>query len=233
MVTGLLLLGGLMIGGAHACAATELSLSAATAQYAVADRALNQAWKTLGQTVTGEPFKTIRTQQRSWIAYRDLMATVGAGYARDAIVPQCADVIAQKSEITQSRTRWLKARASADVSPWQGRFDDSFGGDLLLYQSKGLVVFELSVVRSEAYHTGEISGIVRVNGDQAVYRTETMDGQLAEVKLHRRGQMIEVETENTASFGGMRAYFSGGYGRAAELTAEQRKRLAESLPGAD
>jgi uncharacterized protein YecT (DUF1311 family) len=234
-----------LLQGAVECDQNPKALAANKAAFAKADARLNNTWKIVRAKLAKDQFKALQDRQRYWPEYRDIMSATSAASrpaeAKETL--QCADFYRVQTDITNRREKFLQAQiASVPAEPgaaWTGRFDDSVGGVLLAYSAKDGIHFSIDVVRSEGYHTGMIAGVAKLEGGKAIYRTTTDDYSTDDpndqkpvmITLIRRGNVIEVETENTQNFGGARAYFDSQYARFEALSAGDRKELDQAVAG--
>ncbi len=213
---------------AEPCVSTAVELNSARAQFALADAALNTAWKPLKGQLSASQFAATLKQQRLWLAYRDETAAASASgepFAESATMTQCAAFELARAEMTSARASVLLALGLPATNDWSGVYDDSFGGQVSIDARTDGLHFLINVVRGPAFDIGSIGGIALSKGQKATYRTTTDDFSTeAEddtlpvfVGLTRDGAQLEVVTENAQNFGGMRAYFDGTYVRVRAL----------------
>jgi uncharacterized protein YecT (DUF1311 family)/uncharacterized protein YuzE len=216
------------------CERTPAKLSAAQAKFNAADLQLNTVWKEVKAKLPSAQFQKILTEQRAWPEYRDVQAAVSAASGERVEIAQvrgCAELYDAQAAITESRRKYLAALiapALTDAKFWRGAFSDSFGGAVFIDPRKDGLHFRLDVVRGETFHTGQIGGVAKLTGAQALfitttdnYETEDANDQLSvRVKFTRVGNVLSIETTNAQNFAGARAYFDGNYARVAELNAE-------------
>ncbi|BCU76733.1 lysozyme inhibitor LprI family protein [Luteolibacter sp. LG18] len=208
-------------------------LAKAKAAFAEKDKALNTVFTTLKKELRPDLFVKMQEDQRGWVEYRDYITTgPGTGDATDATPDRWTGA----AELTEARIAWLKAWKKLDQRKgWSGRYSDGRGGLLEIVEKDGHAWFTLSVVRGPSSHTGEIAGQVKVNGSTGWFETKGegekdptwltfLDG------LDYNGS-IRVTEENTGSFHGARAYFSGNYLWLGELTAAEQKQVIEGKDG--
>ena len=213
---------------AEPCVSTAAQLKVAREKFAVADAALNVAWKPLKAKLSAAQFAATLKQQRLWLPYRDEMAAAsaaGEAFVELATMTQCAEFEVYRADITRSRTKVLQALLLPAPSAWSGTYEDSFGGQISIDARADGLHFMINVVRSSAFHTGRIVGVAQVNGNTALFRTTTEnysteaqdDTQPVLVTLSRAGNQLDVVADNAQNFGGMRAYFDGSYVRVGAL----------------
>ncbi len=236
----LLLFSGFSTLCAEPCVSTPAALNSAREKFALADAALNAAWKPLKAKLSATQFAATLKEQRLWLAYRDETAAASAAgepFVEVETMTQCAEFALSRAEITVSRTAVLQALVLPPVSDWSGVYNDSFGGQITIDARSDGLHFLIDVVRSTAYHTGRIVGVAKSKGQIATYRTTTEDfSSEAEdatkpvlVSMTRDGSRLDVVTENTENFGGMRAYFAGMYVRLRALDTADAQGLESAL----
>jgi uncharacterized protein YecT (DUF1311 family) len=217
-----------------ACERAPKKLSVAQAKFKAADQQLNTVWKEVKAKLPSAQFQKMLTEQRAWPEYRDVQAAVSAASGERVEIAQvrgCAELYDAQAEITESRRKYLAALiapALADTKFWRGAFSDSFGGAVFIDPRKDGLHFSLDVVRGETFHTGQIGGVAKLSGQQALFKTSTDNYETDDpndqlpvtVKLTRVGNVLSIETTNAQNFAGARAYFDGNYARVAELSAE-------------
>ncbi len=213
---------------AEPCVSTAAQLTEARKKFAVADAALNVAWKPLKAKLSAGQFAEVLKQQRLWIPYRDEMAAASAAggvpFAEVAAMQQCAEFEIYRADMSYSRTKVLQALVAPANSTWSGVYEDSFGGTISIDARADGLHFMIDVVRSSTFHTGRIVGVARLKGETAIFRSTTEDFSTdAEdtlsvvVTFSRDGSQLAVVAENAQNFGGMRAYFDGSYVRVGGL----------------
>ncbi|MCU0753601.1 MAG: lysozyme inhibitor LprI family protein [Xanthomonadales bacterium] len=220
------------------CRDSNAALTQAAQAFAAADAQLNLAWKAVKPALNATQFKQVLDRQRAWIQYRDVMAATSARGrpSEPADAKGCADFDLARADLSKSRTAYLKGLVKP-LTDWNGSYADGFGGQLLLEESAQGLRFTLNVVRSEAYHTGGLSGIADLNAGSARFETRVPDFESAEenataaaaLTLRRDRVWIVVEGENTSYFHGARAYFDGEYVRVAPLSTADREEIARAI----
>ncbi|MFD0892932.1 DUF1311 domain-containing protein [Luteolibacter ambystomatis] len=225
-LTGFLLAAGML-------AAQAGDLSMAKAAFAEKDKALNAEFAALKKDLRPELFTKLQEDQRGWVEHRDY---VSDGQAHGDKPEQSADRWQSMADMTNSRLAWLKAWRKLDQKKsWSGSYSDGRGGLLEIVEKDGKCWFVMSVVRGPTFHTGEISGQMRVNDSTGWFETKAegedkptwltfLDG------LDYAGS-VRVAEENTGSFHGARAYFQGTYLWTGELSAEEKKNVMEGRIG--
>ncbi|MCU0796351.1 MAG: DUF1311 domain-containing protein [Akkermansiaceae bacterium] len=209
--------------------AFSAELEDAKAAFAKQDKALNAAYAGLKKDLAPEIFAKVQEDQRGWVEYREAISdfqTEGEEKENSAAWFETA------AGMTESRIEWLEAWRKATLREgWEGRYSDGFGGLLEIVEEGGKVHFRLSVVRGPTYHSGEIGGVLRINGGTAWFETQGEDSEdptwLTFLEEHDGSGRITVHGENTSYFHGMRAYFEGSYLWLGKLSAEDRKAVLE------
>ena len=228
MLFAILLLSSFSSAHAAPCVSNAAQLKLARAEFATADAALNVAWKPLKAKLSAAHFAAVLKQQRLWIPYRDAMAAASAAggvpFVEPASMQQCAKFEIYRADISRSRTKVLQALLAPATASWSGVYQDSFGGTISMDARGDGLHFMIDVVRSSAFHTGQIVGVAQVKGDAAIFRTTTddystdaHDTQPVLVTFSRDANQLQLVTENAQNFGGMRAYFDGDYVRVSAL----------------
>ncbi|MGC4016231.1 MAG: DUF1311 domain-containing protein [Luteolibacter sp.] len=225
-LTGILIAAGMLTAQAD-------DLSKAKAAFAEKDKALNAAFAALKKELRPELFAKVQEDQRGWVEYRDYISDAQAHGEKPE---NSADRWQSLADMTDSRIDWLKAWRKLDQrKDWSGNYSDGRGGSLQIAEKDGKCWFALFVVRGPSFHTGEISGQMRVNGATGWFETKAegedkptwltfLDG------LDYSGS-VRVAEENSGSFHGARAYFQGAYLWTGELAAEDKKKVIEGRAG--
>jgi len=206
----------------------QAALDAAIAEFEAAEAALDEAYARAREAMPPSAFERLRLEQREWVAARDVAAEY---YAEVMAGPDVADPRATShfyeylTGATEDRTALLAGLAAYHEDPssqrWEGLWVDGAGGHLAVQElDDGRLRFQLTVVRSPAFHTGWIEGVARRNGGLAVHETtyETAEGEEPVwVFFVRDGPYLRVHTANASHFAGMRAYFDASYVRLRDL----------------
>lgn len=214
------------------------TLKQAQAEFEKADRELNVAWAEVKKRMGADP--ALLEEQKGWVGYRDRIATspMVTGLEGDRWDEKAARKTAEyfqcAAEMTRGRTEWLRGYgAQVNDSDLSGHWADSYGGDLLILHKNGKLTFEIDVVRGPTAHVGSIFGVASWNyplgwfSDKGREKDRAEETNLAFVLENRKLRVIGA---NTSYYHGARAYFDGGYVRVGELTAEEKKALAEGKP---
>jgi len=208
--------------------AAQAALEAAIAAFEAADAALNEAYARAYEAMWPSAFERLRLAQRDWVVSRDVASEF---YAELMAGPGLADLRATshfyeyRTGVTEARTQFITGLAAYYEDPsaqaWEGLWVDGDGGHLAVRELEdGRLRFQLTVVRSPAFHTGWIEGVAPRNGDLAVYETtyESADGEEPVwVFFVRDGPYLRVRTANASYFAGARAYFDADYVRLRDL----------------
>lgn len=203
-------------------------LSNAKARYDTADKRLNEAWKTAKEEAGEKGLTTLQERQRNWLEHRDEMvqritwnAIRAAGEAEDPDSVDFKSVPAYWNQMTYQtvdRTPILLAWSGKNVAAGKaGTYTDSFGGTVVISETKDGLDFEIDVVRTPSFALGNIGGAAKLNGDTATW-TETPEDKEKKPAVVRlkfnADKSLTVETENAESYGGHRAYFDAQYFKA-------------------
>jgi uncharacterized protein YecT (DUF1311 family) len=206
-------------------------LANARARYESADKRLNEAWKQAREETGEKDLPALRERQRIWIQYRDRMAE------RAAIdLSEDKDVKNKEAQLpywqamtkyTASRTPVLRAWSGKSVPPGRsGIYRDSFGGEVTLEEKKDGLHFEISVVRSPAFHTGNLSGTAKPSGESASWTDAPKSEGKKVAKLRFKfnaNRSLTLESEGAEYYHGARARFDGWYFKVAPLKADESK----------
>jgi uncharacterized protein YecT (DUF1311 family) len=183
-----------------------------------ADAILNARYESLRREVSQERFAELRQLQRKWLDYRDFMAKYQPPSEEESKFPleQSVDYWNSMEDLTRTRLEFLRAWLGKEVEPGIiGTYGDFEGGSLVLQQTAEGLEFQLEVVRGRNAHTGEISGVARLEGQKAFFTdAERSSGEPSSGKLTFTfvgKHQVKVEEENTSSYGGTGVYFAGDY----------------------
>ena len=202
--------------------------------YQAIDKELNAAWARARTQLSEKEFLALREIQRSWLSYRDLMASAIAGYGADEKAEHCADYVNAQAVMTRERTQFLQAWPQSSGGSWSGHYQDSFGGSIQLVEQAGVAYFEIGTVRGYGMSNGQIAGFGAVKKiskvSDGVVEFRARDSELGEIiiRLHRQGARLRVETQNAESFHGHNAYFDGDYVRVRGIPDSQRAKIIRS-----
>jgi uncharacterized protein YecT (DUF1311 family) len=217
---------GIMLLGTTPTFAEEeaVKLDQAKHRFALVDTELNKTFEALRKKLGGDEFKNLRGRQRKWIEYRDYMAASQPrqnGFEGDD-PKSSADYWEAMADFTEERTQFL--RASFDTSLPKGitgTYQDSFGGELRLEETKEGVAFSINVVRGPTSHTGGLTGMAMPKGGAAFYKEQLEAGEdrkPCELTFNFvDGHIVKLEGKNTEYYHGARAYFVGTYFKVAKL----------------
>lgn len=190
-----------------------------------------------------ELFLQLRDSERLWIGWRDVFATDYARIARrqpEELEPpeQWPEFWGARTIATEQRTDYLNAWLSSvdDVygflGGWNGTWVDGYGGWIYVRQtSDGEFQFAIEVTRGPSLHLGQVAGTATIAGNVANFET-SVDGldEPARLEFVKRGPIIEVSGSGSIHyFAGARAYFSGDYARAGELSSRETSGLERAL----
>jgi len=199
-------------------------LEQAKIRFAPADAELNKTFEALRKRLGGDESKDLRGRQRKWLDYRDYIAASQPrqnGFEGDDPKSR-PDYWEATADFTEERTRFL--RASFDTSLPKGItgvYQDSFGGELRLEQTKEGVAFSINVVRSPTSHTGGLTGMAMLKRGAAVYKEQLEAGEdLKPCELTFNlvdGHIVKLAGKNTEYYHSARAYFVGTCCKVAKL----------------
>ena len=202
-------------------------LEKAKAEFAKHDRELNKVYQELRRELPAELFKVLRQEQRDWIEYRDYIADWQA-FGKD--LETSTDRWSMRAELTRAQVGWLKMwRLRDQRKGWAGKYNDGHGGILYIIKKGEVHHFGISVVRGPTFHLGDISGVLKIEGEKASFETRAEpDAKLTTLTfspVQDGSGRIQVEGKNTHWYHGARAYFDGQYIWAGELTLQDRKEM--------
>jgi hypothetical protein len=231
---------GMLVALVLAVGAMGDDLAKEKAAFEAADKALNKEWAVLEKKCPEHVWPSIKSEQRSWIEYRDYVAEAAGNLTEEDV-----DFWGSQAEMTRSRIEFLKAWVAMETDgagngDWSGRYSDGYGGTLYLSQDDEGLYFAVDVVRGPTFHLGSLSGKAKVNGMTAFFTDEDRleeEGKEEETWLiFRMGtgedSRIEVNGENTMYYHGARAYFDGKYVKLDDLTDEEEEALSKGeVPG--
>ena len=218
-------------GAAHAA---DQELDRVKAEFANADRELNEQYQLTRKALSESQFDALREEQRDWLRYRDARSNAAVHYEERSTPEgqeQSSVYFWQKmTDLTRQRTEMVKAwRDMRFDKPLTGRYADDYGGSMLLYQDDDKLYFLIEVVRGPTYHLGGITGIAQINGHMARYSDNDTENKKKEtwVTFITGGQRLKLITANAHYYHGARAYFDGEYLRVADLTPQEKKAVIE------
>ena len=225
------LLASLITGAAHAA---DQELESAKAEFAEADRELNEQYQLTREALTESQFDSLREEQRDWLRYRDARSIQAVRYDErstpEGEEKNTAYFWQVMAGLTKHRTKMVKAwRDTRSDKPLTGRYADDYGGSMLLLEQDNKLYFLIEVVRGPTYHLGGIAGIAEINGRLARYSDNDTENKKKEtwITFITGGQRLKLITANAHYYHGARAYFDGEYLRVGDLTPEQKKAVIE------
>jgi uncharacterized protein YecT (DUF1311 family) len=158
------------------------SVARAKKRWQEVDAILNARYESIRKEVSQERFAELRQLQRKWLDYRNFMAKYQPSWMPESKFPleQSADYWNSMEELTRTRLEFLRAWLGKEVEPGiTGTYEDFEGGTLTLKQTAKGLEFLLEVVRGHNAHTDEISGVARLEGQQAFFAdAEPSSGKL-------------------------------------------------------
>jgi len=216
----------------------DLSLAEAKEAFAVADRALNEAYREAREALAPYLFEELRDEQRAWLAERDERSANVTRWDSQVVegnVEGNPGYWIHLEGLTLQRLMVVQAWALDGTfeKVWEGAWTDGEGGLLLIEEGEGKEIrFRIDVVRGPTYHIGNIGGVARSLAATARFATQA-EGEEEEtwITFLQEGRKLRVIGENTQYFHGMRAYFDGDYFRFRGLLPEDREEIAEASEG--
>jgi uncharacterized protein YecT (DUF1311 family) len=215
------------------------TLAEATAEFQKHDRALNVIYAELRKDLEELEFESVKKDQREWLDYRDYISEGQARRVDD--FKQSADYWEMAAEMTESRSRYLKAwRGIGDQGDWTGEYTDGRGGSLEIVETKAGIYFVLLVVRGPSFHFGVMGGLAKTNESMARFSIPIEDSDedseeecwISFLNDREDDGRIEVITANSHGFHGARAYFDNTYLRVSLLDqAAQAKVIKTAKAG--
>ncbi len=177
-------------------------------------------------------FSTLLEQQSEWEQGLGERAASDAGLFEQTENTKAEDEPSYwqaRAEALRARQFFLATASGTGVSPGiPGIYIDGDGGrlELLVVSTDGEEVLDFSifVVRGPTAHTGELSGIAKLDGKtKARFKDEDeeafIDGKPAVLDFLFEGNVVEIKGENTSYYHGARAYFDGVYFKTPETDA--------------
>jgi len=212
----------------------EKTLSQAKEEFATQDRALNNSYQEAKANLSEYLFQQVQEEQRDWIDYRNGRAEAAAlleGRAENGEEKANPEYWNAMAYLTETRIEILQAWMKTDTfsKTWEGAWIDGYGGILLIAEADDeTLLFTCTAVRGASYHLGNISGTAKANQSTARFSTkaEAEEKETWLTFIQEDDGRLKIIGENTQYFHGARAYFDGKYLRVRELTAEDRKEIA-------
>lgn len=168
--------------GMTACLAQDKpTLEQAREKFEAADALLGKTCKETCDGLDKTGAAALQKKQQAWLKFRDAKA--------ESLLP--ADAEGKKSDpklsvdywetmtgYTEVRIDFLHAWSGKNLPPGiTGEYTDSEDGDLQLEETKDGIEFSFSVVRGNASHAGQITGIIQPKGGKAYFKEKLEDGQ--------------------------------------------------------
>ena len=211
----------------------------ARAAFDKADKALNEVWAALKGKLGPEEFKSLQEDQRSWLAYRDYIAT-GIGTVGpepdEAKAKRTPQYLEMAAGLMESRVEFLRTYLK-EIPPddsLSGRWDDSRGGRIEIVQRDGKLYFSISVVRGPTFHLGSLAGCAKWNDPLGFFSDNAKDGDgekkegEAWLFFRKEGTSLKIDGAGTHEYHGARAYFDGSYRRLSPIDNQRAAKIVES-----
>jgi uncharacterized protein YecT (DUF1311 family) len=222
-----------LIGAANLRTFAGPSQAEAQAEFASADKKLNQAWGEVKNRFSGEVLEELKEQQKAWVTFRDeraeSAASVGQGEEVDPKKTPAYFLTAAKLSV--DRAACLLRLAKGEDEPLTGIWIDGTGGTIDIVERDGRLYFDFNVVRTQAFNLGALAGTASWNTPLGWFSDKGRDAGKADetnMAFILRGQRLEIVTANADSYHGNRAYFDGRYFKVASLDAGEQTAVVKS-----
>jgi uncharacterized protein YecT (DUF1311 family) len=200
------------------------TLEQAKHHFAQTDAELNKVFDAFRKKLGRDGFKDLRDRQRQWLEHRDyISADQPRQNGFEGSNPKSSAFYWEAmADLTEGRTRFLRASYDPALPKGiSGVYEDSYGGELKLEETKEGVAFAIEVVRGPTSHTGGLTGMAMLKRDAAFYAEQveaSEDRQPCELTFtFVAGHIVKLEGKNTEFYHGARAYFVGTYFKVAKL----------------
>ena len=208
------------------------SLTEATAAFAKADRALNEAWTALKKALPDQVFAELKARQRDWLESRDRRALESSPAPKDAAEAKRSAAYWQTAaSLTEARAQWLRRLADKEDDPLTGLWTDGKGGNLEIVEGKDKLFFVFHVVRGRGLHVGVIAGAAHWNTSIGWFSDKGREADKPDetniVFIERDGH-LEVSGANTSYYHGAHAYFDGAYYKVAPLDVKEQESVIKA-----
>jgi uncharacterized protein YecT (DUF1311 family) len=207
------------------------TLGEAKAEFAKADKALNEAWAAVKKAVPEPAFAELQIKQRDWMKFRENRAR---GANRENNEPEgklTAAYYETAAGLTESRADWLRGRIRKADDSLTGVWVDSFGGTIEIVQEKERLLFTIEVVRGPTFHTGSLAGVASWNWPLGWFSDKGHDKEKADetnLVFIQEGNVLKLIGANTSYYHGARAYFDGEYCKSGSLDEQQKAEVIKS-----
>lgn len=208
------------------------SLTDATAAFAKADRALNEAWAAIKKALPDQVFAELKARQRAWLESRDRRALESSPTPNDAAEAKRSAAYWQTAaSLTEVRAQWLRRLADKEDDPLTGFWADGNSGNLEIVEGKEKLFFVFHIVRGRGLHVGVIAGVAHWNqsigwfSDKGREADKTDETNIAFIE--KEGH-LEVTGANTGYYHGAHAYFDGAYYKIAPLDLKEQESVVKA-----
>lgn len=227
--------------GAHISGAAQPTLAQARAEYAAADKTLNELYEAAKKKLTPGRFERLRVDQRHWLVFREELALAPSysGVPEDTEeAKRTPSYFSSLATITKDRIAWinegwLAESATADqddalTAVWR----DSSGGYMEIVEEDGKLHFLINVIRTRSANLGNIEGIADWNQPIGWFSDKGRDPTRSDVTnlafIWRDQKGLEVLSANAQSYHGKRAYFDGNYIKVGRLNEAGKARVLKA-----
>ena len=208
------------------------SLTEATAGFAKADRALNEAWTAIKKALPNEVFAELKTKQREWLESRDRRALESSPTPNDAVEAKRSAAYWQTAtSITEVRAQWLRRLADKEDDPLTGFWTDGNSGNLEIVEGKEKLFFVFHVVRTSGHHVGIIAGVAHWNRSIGWFSDKGREADKPDetnIAFIEKDGHLEVTGANTSYYHGAHAYFDGAYYKIAPLDLKEQESVVKA-----
>jgi uncharacterized protein YecT (DUF1311 family) len=208
------------------------SLTEATAAFAKADRALNEAWTAIKKALPDQIFAELKTKQREWLESRDRRALESSPTPNDAMEAKRSAAYWQTAtSMTEVRAQWLRRLADNEDDPLTGFWTDGNSGNLEIVEGKEKLFFVFHVVRTSGHHVGIIAGVAHWNRSIGWFSDKGREADKPDetnIAFIERDRYLEVIGANTSYYHGHRAYFDGSYYKIAPLDVKEQESVVKA-----
>jgi len=191
-------------------------LAGAKAEFAKADRELNEAWTAVKKALPEKQFSELKDVQREWIKYREDQTELTSGKPASYTAA---------TALTTDRVQWLLARARNQEDPLTGVWFDGRGGIVEIAEQPGRLLFVFQVVRGTSFDLGRLAGVAAWNVNIGWFSDKGRDKEKTDetnISFTHRDLALEVIGAKTNYYHGQRAYFDGIYFKASSLGSKEQ-----------
>ncbi len=194
-------------------------ISKASAAFQDSEYALSLTWRDLKVALDDQAFAKLRTDQISWLEYRNQAAT------KQTYGQHKACALAFKSSANQDRKAFLMAQFEPMQGDPSGMYVDTFGGHLLWLEDHLRASFQLDITRTDRRH-GTLAGAElidkRTDQPRLLYRMRSAK-TYSELQIIRDNHVLTLKTDPSRKR--RNAFFDGRYVRVRQLTDQEKLSL--------